>query len=142
MRQNVVNASFEAYADERVEIGCRDDTAFVLLFGPMLDESVDRNDEEPSGEPQQGKKDHYGDEANAVEGQQRAKDGHADGAEGDQAVFDLASGEITGGEAANTDANGYGGLQECGMCFVDLQNVVAIHYYVNLKQPTEKPEIG
>ena len=52
MRKDVINASFDANADEGIEIGCGDDAAFVLLFGAMLDESVDGNDEEPSGDPQ------------------------------------------------------------------------------------------
>ena len=92
MSKDVVNTGFDANADEGIEIGRGDDAAFVLLFGAMLDESVDGNDEEPSGKPQQGKKNKYGGKANAVEGQQCTENG----AEGVDGAFRSAMGLAAG----------------------------------------------
>ena len=62
----------------------------------------------------------------AIEIEERAEDGHADGAQWNQAVFDFSAGEIACGDAAKADADADGGLQIADVRIVDAQNVVAI----------------
>src|SRR5262249_10445360 len=50
VRRRIVCARRHGNADEGEEIRCSDDSALLAFIGPMLDERVDRNDEEAASE--------------------------------------------------------------------------------------------
>jgi hypothetical protein len=59
--------------------------------------------------------------------EQAAENRHADGAERDEPDFDLSAGEVAGGDAAETDANGERGLDIAGLRVVHFQNVMGVN---------------
>ena len=61
---------------------------------------------------------------------------------GNQTVFNFSTGKIACGEAAEADADPYGGLQVTDVRVVNAQNVVAVDDDGELQQRGEKPEIG
>src|SRR5262249_14855145 len=50
VRRRIVCARRHGNADEGEQIRCSDDSALLAFIGPMLDERVDRNDEEAASE--------------------------------------------------------------------------------------------
>ena len=78
----------------------------------------------------------------AIEIEQRAEDRHAHRAQRNQAVFDFSAGKISCRDAAEADADPYGGLQVADVRVVNAQNVVAVDDDGELQQRGEEKEIG
>src|SRR5580704_14273052 len=77
-----------------------------------------------------------------MDGNRESKQRHADGAQRDEAILDLARGEKSCGVAAKTDAYGQCCLQVPAMRFVDVQDFTAVKDNHELEQRAEKPEVG
>jgi hypothetical protein len=56
MGQDVIDASLDANTDEGIKICRGDHAALVLLLGTMLDERVNRDNEESGGETEERQK--------------------------------------------------------------------------------------
>ncbi len=146
-RESVIRARGEEDSDEGDQIRRRDHAALLLRPRPVLNQSVERHARSNPAEKSEQQRRCSSDErtskrigAGAVK--QRAEDRHAQRAERNQPIFDFSAGEIPGGKAAESNANGDRGLQIADMRVVDMQHVVAVdRRSVNCRSAAKKTEI-
>ena len=140
--EKVVGAGGKENSDERKQIRGGNHAAFFFRARAVLDQGVERHGEETAEKSEQCEM--RAGALNCVAGiiKQRAKDGHAERAERDQAVFDFAAGEIPGDEAAHSDADSDRGLEIADVRFVHAQDVVAVNDDGELQQSGEEPKVG
>src|SRR6516164_2108721 len=93
------------YADKRQEAREGNDTAFVALLGPMLDECVDGHNKESASEAQSTEQKQHLSKGQPVNGDHQGKQRHANGPERDQAILDFSRGKQSGSITSYSDAN-------------------------------------
>jgi len=141
-REEEVCAGGDCDSDKREQVGGRDDTALVLFGGAMLDERVYGNCEEAGPEAQSGKEYCGSNEADVHSAEGDGGQGHADGTERDEAVFNLVAADEAGNHTADADANSERGIQVTSFGLADVQDVGAIYDDGREKKGTEEPEVG
>src|SRR5258708_28029227 len=93
-------------SEEGDKIGERDDAAFMVLFRSVLNQGVDRDDEESAHKTKRAKKKQHLKKTQPLNRDGECEHRHANGAKRDKAIFDLSSREQPRCVAPQTDANG------------------------------------
>src|SRR5208337_141531 len=141
MLEEIVNARRSADTNKRKKVRCSNHPAFVLFVGAVLNQSIDGDSEETGREAKGGEQYQHMRERQISGGKQDSEQGHADGAERNQSVFDFAARKITRREAAEADADRDCSLQYPRARGGAVQHVLAIEDDIGRQQRAQKPEI-
>ena len=142
VRHDVIDPSSDKDSDKRKEIRCPYDAALAIRARTMLDQSVDRHDEESREEAEQRKVYSHGAERETRPIESCPQRRHPNGAQGDEPVFNLVSRKVPGGEAPHADTDRHRSLQIANFRFRELENVLAVEKDVELQQGRKKEEVG
>ena len=107
---------------------------FLRRVRPVLQQRRDGHDEKAAGEPEQRQSNERGVHGQARRGQPHGNQGHAEGAERHEAVFDFPAGKITGRHAAEADAERKRGVQITDVFFGKVKPVGAVKKQVQEQQ--------
>src|SRR6266516_6442214 len=141
-RHKVISPRSQKDSDKGKKIRSADDATLSIRARTMLDQGVDRYDEESGEEAQQ--REVYGNgayrETRPLES--RSQHRHADGTQGHEPVFNLVSREVSGGETPHADADLHCRLQIAILPLQELENVRAVENDVELQQGRKKEKVG
>ena len=101
---NHSRAGGEQQADGVVEVVGGDDAALFATAGALLQERVERHDEEARRHAEQREHQHGTGIRAAREEERDAEDAHEGGPSGHEAEFDFVAGETAGEQAAGADS--------------------------------------
>jgi len=141
MRAARVDGGGHADPHERQERREGDDAPLLFLERSMLDQRVDRDDEESAGEPECRQQPEHRLEAQSVNRQGQAGGAHADGPQGNQAVLDLPAGQRACGVASDADSDRQRRLEVTAVRLVDVKDFRPVEDDDELEQRPEKPEV-
>src|SRR6267378_7148441 len=128
--------------NEGQKIGKCDDAAFMVLFRSVLNQGVDRDNEQSAHKTKCSKQEQHLEKTQPVNRDGEREHRHSYGAKRDQAIFDLSSREQSCRVAPDADANSQRCLQIAAVLLVEVQNLTSIKDNYELKQRPQKPEVG
>ena len=108
----------------------------------MLQQRRDRHDEKTAGETEQREADKRCVYRQIRRGQQHTDQRHPERAERHEAIFDFATGKITGRRAAEADAERERSVQITDLCFREVKSISAVEKQIQQQQRAEKIKIG
>src|SRR3984957_1435884 len=109
----------------------------------MLEQRRNGYDKKSAKKTQQGQIHGHVRKRESMPPEQGSQDGHTDGTERDQPVFDLASGKIPCGEATETNANRNRSLEITALLRIGkIEHVFRVDYDEKLNQRREREEVG
>src|SRR5580704_16869412 len=136
----VLGERLKCDADKREEIGDGDGAAFFFGRRDVLDERVDRDDEESAEDADEGEKRGHGRETEAGNREDGGEDDETNETGEDHALLDFSGGGVSGGEAADSDAEAEGREQVAAVLVVYAKDVGGVEDDVEEEQRAEEPE--
>jgi hypothetical protein len=142
MREAGINRRRQHHTGKRQPVRKRNDPAFFIFVGPVLNQRAHRNDKKSAAEAKRHQQTENLSEREHWKRQHAAKDGHTDAAQRNQSRFNFSAREVTSRKAPQADPDSQRRLQIAAACFVQVHDFAPVKNNYELQQSAQKPEVS